>query len=651
MKALMFLQLNDNQFVHLPRALAHLPSLTMLDFRNNRLVDLDPTVIKKWGSVQKLMLRFNRIAAIPREIKYMKSLKFLSIRNNSLIRVPIELNELTNLNVFDARNNQLKALPPLGNLLSLTELDLQHNALSHIPDEVGQMTRLNRLSLGYNNLQFPMAVCTLTALVELDLEHNCLSFVSPDIKNLVNLKVLYLSRNKLTNLPAELQQLSKLERLLLADNEFAEIPAPVAKLEEHHCLVELDMRKNPLEFVKNNDTSQWARILKSFSWVPELRMDETYNPNKGDYMQSLDRRSRAASTPAPRKSSLSYLMDMFSWGWGGSAARPEPEREADASPPSGGGSGLSDLQALAAGLSEDNVSAEVQSQRVCDPSKPTVKEFYCKTELNEKGLVRGKKDVVQNEDKHVEVVPYTGTSDRALFCVFDGHAGLNAATAAIEIVPESLAEQLKEVAKQKSKAASSSSSSTLVVDDISDELHYAFIEADQRMSEFKYEGCTATVVMVWKNAEGYRFVQAANVGDSTAYLMRGDEPVCLTEDHKLANKYERERLQASGIFTNEHQTHLGGLGVTRALGDHCPKDEGAGTIGAPYISDCIELTLSDTHIVIASDGLWDVVTPEEALQVCSELESAEKIAKKLVSMAVKNVKCTDNVTVTAIVLG
>lgn len=48
-------------------------------------------------------------------------------------------------------------------------------------------------------------------------------------------------------------------------------------------------------------------------------------------------------------------------------------------------------------------------------------------------------------------------------------------------------------------------------------LHLSFLGVDQKLLEYQYEGCTATVVLVWRH-ENNRYLQAANVGDSAAFM-------------------------------------------------------------------------------------------------------------------------------------
>jgi serine/threonine protein phosphatase PrpC len=162
----------------------------------------------------------------------------------------------------------------------------------------------------------------------------------------------------------------------------------------------------------------------------------------------------------------------------------------------------------------------------------------------------------------------------------------------------------------------------------------------------------------------------------------------LTEDHRLTIKSERDRIMAMGIKLENGQTRLNGLAVSRALGDHFPKETNCGLIAEPYISETIKIEPTDSHIIIASDGvrifrerererlskrnqsysrfllcfslsfllvhslskLWDVVTGQHAYEIIAELSSAEEMASTLLNTALRSSKCTDNVTVIVVKL-
>jgi serine/threonine protein phosphatase PrpC len=70
------------------------------------------------------------------------------------------------------------------------------------------------------------------------------------------------------------------------------------------------------------------------------------------------------------------------------------------------------------------------------------------------------------------------------------------------------------------------------------------------------------------------------------------------------------------------------------------------------VSGVFELGEQDTHVVVASDGLWDVMSPQSCadLLLASDEQSAEHLANKLLKQALQSFKCNDNVSVVVAVL-
>ena len=91
----------------------------------------------------------------------------------------------------------------------------------------------------------------------------------------------------------------------------------------------------------------------------------------------------------------------------------------------------------------------------------------------------------------------------------------------------------------------------------------------------------------------------------------------------------------------------GTLAVTRAFGDHVLKKDGP--IASPHI---IRRELKDGGLqhtlVIASDGLWDVVSDEEAI-ACAGAPGDATAARRLVNLAMKN-QSRDNIAVLCLTL-
>ncbi|KAF3448697.1 hypothetical protein FNV43_RR09410 [Rhamnella rubrinervis] len=112
---------------------------------------------------------------------------------------------------------------------------------------------------------------------------------------------------------------------------------------------------------------------------------------------------------------------------------------------------------------------------------------------------------------------------------------------------------------------------------------------------------------------GEEEIVVANCGDSRAVLWRGGAAVPLSRDHKPDRPDEMERIEAAGgrIIDWNGCRVLGVLATSRSIGDHYLKPY---VIPEPEVTVC-KRTKSDEFIVIATDGLWDVVSNEFACEV------------------------------------
>lgn len=118
-------------------------------------------------------------------------------------------------------------------------------------------------------------------------------------------------------------------------------------------------------------------------------------------------------------------------------------------------------------------------------------------------------------------------------------------------------------------------------------------------------GSTAVVALVCSS-----HIIVANCGDSRAVLCRGKEPMALSVDHKPNREDEYQRIEAAGgkvIQWNGHRV-FGVLAMSRSIGDRYLKPW---IIPDPEVS-FIPRTKEDDCLVLASDGLWDVMTNGEA---------------------------------------
>ncbi|XP_022715032.1 probable protein phosphatase 2C 6 [Durio zibethinus] len=124
----------------------------------------------------------------------------------------------------------------------------------------------------------------------------------------------------------------------------------------------------------------------------------------------------------------------------------------------------------------------------------------------------------------------------------------------------------------------------------------------------KYVGSTALVLIISACQ-----IIAANCGDSRAVLCRGARAIPLTVDHKLDRADEIERITSSGgrILNWGCLRVEGVLSMSRAIGDHDLK---------PWVISVPEVTFTtrteeDECLILASDGLWDVLSNEEVVKL------------------------------------
>lgn len=121
-------------------------------------------------------------------------------------------------------------------------------------------------------------------------------------------------------------------------------------------------------------------------------------------------------------------------------------------------------------------------------------------------------------------------------------------------------------------------------------------------------GSTAVVAVVSPT-----HIIVANSGDSRAVLYRGKHPMPLSVDHKPDREDEHARIEAAGgkVIQWNGSRVLGVLAMSRSIGDRYLK---------PWIIPNPEVMFvprvkEDECLILASDGLWDVISNEEACEV------------------------------------
>ncbi|KAJ0264265.1 protein phosphatase 2C 41 [Hirschfeldia incana] len=156
-------------------------------------------------------------------------------------------------------------------------------------------------------------------------------------------------------------------------------------------------------------------------------------------------------------------------------------------------------------------------------------------------------------------------------------------------------------------------------------------------------GCTALAAVL----QGDHLV-VANAGDSRAVIATtsndgvGLVPVQLSVDFKPNIPEEAERIKQSDgrLFCLDDEPgvyRVGmpngrslGLAVSRAFGDYCLKD--FGIVSEPEVR-YRKITSKDQFLILATDGMWDVMTNDEAVEIVRGVKDRRKSAERLVKKA------------------
>merc|ERR1712241_510555 len=143
-------------------------------------------------------------------------------------------------------------------------------------------------------------------------------------------------------------------------------------------------------------------------------------------------------------------------------------------------------------------------------------------------------------------------------------------------------------------------------------------------------GTTAVCALI-----SQKYLIIANCGDSRGVCCTSGKPVLVTQDHKPSNPPELERIQNAGGSVMIQRVN-GSLAVSRALGDFEYKNvEGKGPkeqLVSPEPEFYMKKRESDKDefLVLACDGVWDVMTNED---ICSFVAARMRVTDNLEQIA------------------
>ncbi|XP_031271852.1 probable protein phosphatase 2C 25 [Pistacia vera] len=233
---------------------------------------------------------------------------------------------------------------------------------------------------------------------------------------------------------------------------------------------------------------------------------------------------------------------------------------------------------------------------------------YCK---------RGRRESM--EDRYSAVLDFQGDSKQAVFGIFDGHGGAKAAEFAAENLDKNI---LEEVMKRGEH-------------EIRDAVKRGYLNTDSEfLKEDVHGGSCCVTALIRKGT-----LVVSNAGDCRAVMSRGGIAEALTSDHRPSREDERNRIETLGGYVD--LCHglwrvQGSLAVSRGIGDRHLKH----WIIAEPETTIIRIKPEYEFLILASDGLWDKVSNQEAVDVARrfcrgiDVPAPMLACKKLVDLSV-----------------
>jgi len=130
----------------------------------------------------------------------------MDLRGRAIPVVPQEIEKLLRLHSLDLSYNYLSTISfDVSQLSSLRSLRLSNNLMTSLPwrlvSALPRFSELTELDVSWNKLWYleKMPDSVASTLTHLDISHNEFVQLPPHISELVNLKLLNISHNKLTN--------------------------------------------------------------------------------------------------------------------------------------------------------------------------------------------------------------------------------------------------------------------------------------------------------------------------------------------------------------------------------------------------------------------------------------------------------------------
>ena len=635
------------------------PNLRVLDLSMNLLPNLDFRISDVFPKLESFYLSFNFLETFPSS--FPETIERIDLSNNVLNIWEEDLDNLTNLKTLDVSNNKLTKVPKLPK--NIHKFNAEFNNLVEVSSF--DMKEVNSIQLNNNKFtSIPsLAECASTTLIiknnqineidtskigqkviKLDFTCNLIHEVPVEVFLIQKIQTLNITKNNVSSLPDGISS-SSISALYLNENPISELPDLPVGLMTLSCInCNFDKIPESIYSLKRLQIFDFSnnKLTKIEKFPPARKIYLSCNQietitkiNEEMVILDLSHNKLTELDLIPAKEEGDSQDDDFMM-----------LQELDVSHNQLKNIHFNNLPVLNLfKLSHNQLDgfvldfSKLPSLKVCDITFTNIKP------INSKTIPKTISELATSDEKlfksvnsmkiklfqpsrcgYSETCGARSSMEDALiireniapnvniYAVIDGHGGSATASFASFLVPSLFMEE-----GEKSISAFSSVCRKLI---------------EKLRSNNIRDGATIAFTIVSKTQVSY-----ASLGDTRALIVHKNGSIDpLTVDHKPTDPSERDMIRDNKSFVSDQRT-AGVLAVSRSLGDFLIQ-------GVSHLPDIKsrDLKETDSRLIIACDGVFDVLTPHEVGQIAIQEKDVNKAAVKIRNIAISRLS-SDNISV------
>ncbi|CAL8279523.1 unnamed protein product [Lota lota] len=666
LRKLSYLGLSFNRFSHVPQVLERLASMERLCMAGN---SLDTLVLQNFRllRVKHVDLRLNQISSVvPDEPDLLRHVTQLDVRDNRLTELDASL--FPRLEVLHCERNRIARLKAKGALLkavyassnelqqlditpvpsNLSFMDISRNRLEVLPDWLCESKKLEVLDVSHNLItELPARLLCSSSLRKLSAGHNQLQKL-PDRVERPLLEILDVQHNQLVELPGNLFLKSDSLRCLNASANKLELLPPSSLSEESNSVLQ------ELYLTNNRLTDKCVPLLTGHTHLRVLHMAynhlQTFPASKMARLEELEELELSGNMLKTVPTTILSCKRMHTLIAHSNALEVFPEvmqlidmkcvdlscnELSDITLPENLPPKLQELDLTGnPRLNLDHRTLEQLNNIRCFRIDPPPTFSANETSAGPAVWSHGYTEASGVKNKlcvaALSVSSFCGSRE-ALYGVFEGDRNVEVPYLLQCTMNDVLAEEL-----QKTKSEEDYMTNTFLV------MQRKLGTAGQKLG-----GSAALCHIRHDPTEpgGCFTLTAANVGKCRAVLCRDGKPMALSVLHNVGLEKEYLRIRQHNAIITEDNKVNGVTDSTRIMGYSFLYPA---VIPRPHVQTAT-LTPQDEFFILGSRGLWDAVSPEEAVEAVRNVPDGLAAAKKLCTLA-QGYGCTDSLSAVVVQL-